>query len=98
MADEYLSLTEIGRLYGVSSHRVGKWLKDLCLRTEDGRPSGDAFRQGYVSQAPSRGPGTYFYVWHVGKTTEILDMMEYPRAKGVNLGPSSPPSNSPTAT
>jgi hypothetical protein len=98
MSEEYLSLTEIGRLYGVSSHTVGKWLKDLCLRTEDGRPSRDAFHQGYVSQRPSRVPGTYFYVWHAGKTTAILDMMEYRRAKVEDVGGNIPPSNGPAAT
>lgn len=30
--NDYLTLTELGRLYGVSSHVVGKWLKGLGLR------------------------------------------------------------------
>jgi hypothetical protein len=78
--NEYLSLTELGRLYGVSSHVVGRWLKGLGLRTTDGRPSAEAFGQGYVAQRPSRQPGTYFWVWHTDKTTAILDGMRYPRA------------------
>ena len=78
--NEYLSLTELGRLYGVSSHVVGRWLKGLGLRTEDGRPSEKAFSEDYVSRRPSRHPGTYFWIWHTDKTTGILDGMRYPRA------------------
>ena len=78
--NEYLSLTDLGRLYGVSSHVVGRWLKGLGLRTKDGRPSAEAFAQGYVAQRPSRQPGTYFWIWHADKTTAILDGMRYPRA------------------
>jgi hypothetical protein len=79
--NEYLSLTDLGRLYGVSSHVVGRWLKGLGLRTKDGRPSGEAFAQGYVTQRPSRQPGTYFWIWHADKTTAILDGMRYPGAQ-----------------
>lgn len=83
---EYLSLTEIGRLYGVSSHVVGRWLKGLGLRKQDGKPSADAFAQGYVSQRPSRQPGTYYWVWHAAKTTRILDGMRHPRAEPCDEG------------
>ncbi len=79
---EYLSLTELGRLYGVSSHQIGRWLKGLGLRTVSGQPSRQAFAEGFVSQRPSRQPGTYFYVWHCRKTTDLLDGMCYPRAGG----------------
>jgi hypothetical protein len=78
--NEYLSITEMGRIYGVSSHVAGRWLKGLGLRTESGQPSTQAFNEKYVSQRPSRYPGTFYYVWHAGKTTAILDGMCYPRA------------------
>src|SRR5262245_32635357 len=81
MNEQYLSLTELGRLYGVSSHVVGRWLKGLGRRTEDGRPSRDAFAQGYVTQRASRHPGTSFWTWHADKTTDILAGMRYPRAE-----------------
>jgi len=77
--NDYLSQTELGRIYGVSSHQVGKWLKSLGLRTPNGRPSSEAFSEGMVDQRPSRGIGTYFYVWHAQKTTDLLDRMGYPR-------------------
>ena len=78
--NEYLSLTEIGKVYGVSSHAVGRWLKNLGLRTESGQPSAQAFNENYVSQRPSTQPQTYFYVWDAEKTLGILDAMCYPRA------------------
>lgn len=78
--DEYASLTQLGKLYGVSSHVVGRWLKGLGLRNEDGKPSCQAFAECYVAQRPSRQPGTYFWTWHREKTTALLDNMCYPRA------------------
>ena len=78
--NEFLTLSEIGKVYGVSSHQVGKWLKGLQLRTEAGQPSQTAFNGGYVRQAPSTQPGTYFYVWNAAKTAALLDGMCYPRA------------------
>lgn len=77
---EFSSLKELGMVYGVSSHQVGKWLKNLGFRTEDGKPSENAFSEGMVRQCPSTQPGTFFYVWHRAKTTELLDGMQYPRA------------------
>jgi hypothetical protein len=35
MADEYMSLTELGLLYGVSRSKVGQWLVGLGLRTKE---------------------------------------------------------------
>lgn len=80
--NEQLSLTEIGRIYGVSSHVAGRWLKGLGLRTDSGQPSRQAFTEGYVAQRPSRQPGTYYYVWYAKKTTSLLDAMRYPRVLG----------------
>jgi hypothetical protein len=77
--EEYLSQTELGRLYGVSSHVVGRWLKGMGLRTEGGQPSPMAFREHLVTQRPSTQPGTYYYVWHRQKVCELFDGMEYPR-------------------
>jgi len=85
--NKYLSMTEIGRLYGVSSHAIGRWLKSLGLRTADGSPSRAAFDGEYVSERPSTNPNTYYYDWDAEKTTKLLDQMEYPRSG------KSPPGN-----
>ena len=34
----FLSLTELGRLYGVSRNKVRRWLIDLGLRTANKKP------------------------------------------------------------
>ena len=78
--NEFISLTDLGRLYGVSSHKVGKWLKELGLRTRSGDPSPIAFADGMVEKCNSTQPGTYFYLWHFERTTAIFDGMCYPRA------------------
>lgn len=72
MSDEYASLTEIGKELGVTSHVVGAKLKQLGLRTPDGKPSSPAFNEGFVAQRPSRGIDTYFYVWHRTKVLALL--------------------------
>jgi hypothetical protein len=82
MNDEYLSQTELGKLYGVSSHVVGRWLKGLGLRDAGGNPTDRAKAEGFAKREPSTKPGTYFYAWHREKTCEQFDGMEYPRAAG----------------
>ena len=71
---EFLSLTQIGELFGVSNQQVGKWLAEIGLR-EKGRhglrPSGKAYAGGYVKDVPSRNQG-YCYAWHAEKTVEAL--------------------------
>ena len=76
---EYLSLTELGRLYGVSRNKVGQWLVDLGLRTQEKKPSRAAF-DGFVDQRPSTQPDTYFWVWHGEKTTRLLNEAGHMRA------------------
>jgi hypothetical protein len=77
---DFLSLTELGKLYGVSRNKVGQWLVDLGLRTVDKKPSTRAFNEGYVDQRPSSQPATYFWVWHEEKTCQLLDEAGHPRA------------------
>ena len=81
MSDDFLSQTELGKLYGVSSHKIGKWLLDLGLRTKDNKPSRTAFEAGFVDQRPSTQPGTYFWVWHSEKTMQALDKAGHKRVE-----------------
>ena len=74
MADEYMSLTDLGKLYGVSRVKIGEWLVEVGLRTKEKKPSKTAFDGGFVEQRASTQPGTYFYVWHREKTCELLDV------------------------
>jgi hypothetical protein len=73
MNDEFLSMTELGKLYGVSSHKMGKWLVALGLRDNNKKPSRSAFENAFVQQRDSTQPGTYFWVWNKGKTMLALE-------------------------
>lgn len=75
MSANYLSLTELGRIYGVSRNKVGQWLVAIGLRTKEKRPSPRAFHLGFVQKKESIHPGTYFWVWHGEKTRAVLDRM-----------------------
>jgi hypothetical protein len=68
---EFMTLTQIGEVFGVSNQQVGKWLAKLGLRTDANRPSREAFDGGYVKEGPSRGQG-YNWVWHSEKTVRAL--------------------------
>ena len=69
----HMTQTQLGELFGVTSHQIGKWLKDLGLRDEDGKPTEDAHDGLYCKQAPS-GPTGYHWVWDSSKTvTAFID-------------------------
>jgi len=73
-----MTLTQIGEIFGVSSHQVGKWLVEAGLRTPEKRPSREAFAGGYVEQGPSRNQG-YNWCWHSDKTVIVLEMAGHRR-------------------
>lgn len=79
MADEFMSLTELGKLYGVSRVKMGDVLVQIGLRTWDKKPSYKAFNEGFVEQRDSVNVGTWFYVWNAEKTTRLLDETGYTR-------------------
>jgi hypothetical protein len=70
MNEEFLSQTELGKLYGVSSHMIGRWLTDAGLRGRNGKPCGEGWN--FVTTRTSTNVGTFFYVWNRTKTTALL--------------------------
>jgi hypothetical protein len=69
-----MNLTQIGHLFGVSSHKVGKWLAKIGLRVpgkQGLKPSPSAHTGGFVKDVPSRNQG-YQWVWHVENTVKAL--------------------------
>lgn len=64
---KHMSQTQLGELFGVTSHKIGQWLKDLGLRDESGRPTEEAHEGRFCKQAPS-GPTGYHWVWDSQKT------------------------------
>jgi hypothetical protein len=91
MSNEYMSLTELGKLYGVSSHKIGKWLVDLGLRTQAKKPSPRAFRDGFVEQRPSTQPATYFWVWHAERTMKALEQAGFTKPANNGTAPADTP-------
>jgi hypothetical protein len=76
--NEYISLTQLGRIYGVTARDVGGWLKGLGLRDATGWPSRDAVKQGLVQERVSQYGSQWF--WHQDGTSVVLDGMCYPRS------------------
>lgn len=74
----YINLTALGAIYGVKAQDVGRWLKGLGLREQDGRPSQQAIREGFVRERILEFGGSS-WLWHEAKTCEILDEMCYRR-------------------
>jgi hypothetical protein len=67
-----LTQTQLGKLFGVSSHVTGNWLGEVGLR--DGKtkkPTQKAHREGYCETAPSGASG-YHWVWDAEKTVAAL--------------------------
>lgn len=69
---EFMSLTQLGEVFGVSNQQVGKWLIALGLRTNANKPSREAFSEGFVREMPSRNQG-YFWAWHAEKTIAAIE-------------------------
>jgi hypothetical protein len=69
---EFMTQTQLGQLFGVTSHEIGKWLVEIGLRTDRKAPSHLAFDGDYVTQALGRND-CYNWVWHAGKTVAALE-------------------------
>lgn len=67
----YMNMADLGRLFGVSGQQVGKWLKELGLRRNNGTPSTAAYDQKLLSYDYERW-GTYTTLWHTEKVVCIL--------------------------
>lgn len=67
-----LSQTQLGLLFGVSSHEVGRWLVVIGLReAKGGKPSREAHRGNYCETVPS-GPSGYFWAWNAERVVARL--------------------------
>lgn len=72
---EYMSLTQIGDIFGTTSHKVGRWLVKIGLRYEGKqglRASKKAHDEGYVKDVGTGGGG-YMWAWHTEKTVKALE-------------------------
>lgn len=67
----FATMRQLGSMFGVSSHVIGKKLKEAGLRTPLGDPSQEARVGGYVKHV-RRDDGICFWAWNVEKTTAVL--------------------------
>lgn len=74
---KFLTQSQLGLLFGVSSHKIGEWLVNVNLRTADKRPTREAHEDKYCDQAPS-GQCGYNWVWNSEKTVERLIVAGHP--------------------
>ncbi len=78
---EFWTMKEIGKLYGTTSHQVGRKLKEIGLRTPEGKPSVRAFSLGLVDRRfNTDGPG-YCWAWHHERTCALLEDAGFVRKK-----------------
>ena len=80
MSDAYWTMTEIGKLYGATPHKVGRELKELGYRTPDGRPSQKAFGEQMVQQRHDADrPEFYIWAWNREKVCDLLETFGWKR-------------------
>lgn len=68
---EFMTQTQLGVIFGTSSHKIGAWLKEIGLRNKFGQPTQEAITGAFCKQAPS-GPTAYHWVWNSRKTVKLL--------------------------
>jgi hypothetical protein len=69
--DVWANQTNLGKQFGLSAIAMGKKLKELGLRGEDGNPTVQALLEGYCILTPLK-DGTPFFMWSRQKIKELL--------------------------
>jgi hypothetical protein len=72
---EHMSLTQIGEVFGTTSHQVGRWLAKIGLRYQSKhgwKPSREAHAGGFVKDVGTGGLN-YIWAWHTERTIKALE-------------------------
>lgn len=69
--DVWANQTNLGKQFGLSSIAMGKKLKELGLRGEDGNPTRQALSEDYCTSTPLK-DGTPFFMWNRQKIEELM--------------------------
>ena len=67
---QVMILTQLGDLFGVTSHQIGRWLTEVGLRN-DNKPTAKAFDGDFCVSVPSRNQG-FQYAWRPEKVVPAL--------------------------
>ena len=73
MSDRFCTMRQLGADFGVSSHFIGRVLKQIGLRTPGGQPSCRAQDNGLVKLAKGPQPWIPLWLWHKERTTALLE-------------------------
>jgi hypothetical protein len=73
MSDVFCTMRNLGAVFDVSSHVIGRTLKGLGLRTQDGQPSEQAKESGLVKQVAGPQSWVSLWLWHRERTVAILE-------------------------
>ncbi len=77
-ADLWANQTNLGKQFGLSAIAMGKKLKELGLRGEDGNPTVQALIEGYCTPTPLK-DGTPFFMWNRLQVEELMQAHGYQR-------------------
>jgi len=72
---QYLTLTELGRVFGVVEREIGKRLINIGLRTLKRKPTFTAFHEGLATSSPNYSRSQDLddrYVWHSTRVVAAL--------------------------
>src|SRR5215471_2104633 len=76
--DIWANQTDLGKRLGLSAIAMGKKLKELGLRGEDGHPTTLALGNGYCTPTPLK-DGTPFYMWNRQQVEGLMRAHGYQR-------------------
>src|SRR5260370_30907517 len=76
--DVWANKTTLGKQFGLSAIAMGKKLKELRLRCEDGNPTEQALSEGYCTSTPLK-DGTPFFMWNRQQIEELMRAHGYQR-------------------
>jgi hypothetical protein len=82
--DVWANQTNLGKQFGLSSVAMGKKLKELKLRGEDGNPTAQALCQGYCTPTPLK-DGTPFFMWNRQQVEELMRAQGYQRLDPIGV-------------
>lgn len=86
----HLTQTQLGQLFGVTAHVVGRWLKELGLRMPDGRPTPQVVASGEAQQCSPAGMST-FWVWEKRRIVDRFETAGHRRVQTADEQPTPPP-------
>ena len=75
---QWVNLTNLGKEFGLSSVAMGKKLKELNLRKENGEPTDMAVTNGFCHFTPLSN-GTPFFMWNKQKIIDLMQKSGYIR-------------------